>query len=121
MDPICAQCNTKLLYTNEIKAYPTSIFKCDKCNDVLMTYYGVWHCTIPECNYDLCNLCKEGLKPHCAKCKGVLQFTMEIKKYTSDCFNCDHCNRKFYIKSGVHHCFGCDEYDICLECRSKMM
>jgi len=122
MDQTCEKCNGKLLFTNEIKEYPSNLFKCDKCNDYLMTYYGTWHCVNLECNYDLCNLCKEGLKPHCSKCKGTLKFTMEIPEYSTDMFVCDHCNLTFKIQSGSHHCFNCNgNYDICIECRSKMV
>lgn len=122
MDPICEKCQEKLLYTNEIKESTTGLFKCDQCKDYLMIYYGVWHCVNRECDFDLCNLCKEGLRPHCVKCKGELKFTTAIPEYSQDLFACDHCNQTFKIETGSHHCFNCKaQYDVCIECRSKMV
>lgn len=122
MDLFCEKCQEKLLFTNEIKEYPSPLFRCDICEDYLKIYYGVWHCKNIDCNYDICNLCKEGLKPHCSKCNGTLKFTIELSTYATGLFLCDHCNQTFQIKTGSHHCFNCNgKYDICIECRSKMI
>lgn len=124
MEVNCVRCSVPLQYLNKIDNYPTENYNCDNCKHLLITYYGVWHCPTPQCNYDLCNLCKEGITLSCAKCKGPLTFTNRIPKYDTKgpLFSCDHCNRIFNIGSGVHHCFNCDaDFDICLECRSKMI
>lgn len=122
MEIVCGKCKEQLYFTNEIKEYPSPLYKCDLCGHYLKIYYGVWHCRNSGCDYDICNLCKDNLKPHCSKCNGFLNFATEIPKYSSDKFSCDHCNQLFLIKSGSHHCFNCDgDFDICIECRSKML
>lgn len=121
MEVLCEKCNNLLNYVNEIPEFSTNTYVCHRCTHVMLIYYGVWHCDNQECEFNLCNLCKEGLKTKCIKCKGDLEFT-KILIYINNKFRCDQCGLCFNVEEGVHHCFNCDlNFDVCIECRSKML
>ena len=119
-----------LLFSNED-------WKCQKCHIYKKKNESKYHCSLPECNFNICKKCVENnskypLSNFTHKQINLLKYKFSYHKHpliycrssrkdnNFNFWNCNKCHSKFTNKIWSFYCTYCD-FDLCLICAKKFV
>ena len=135
--PKSTQIGTKYHKHGVVLLYSNEIWKCQKCHIDKKNNEPKYHCSLPECNFNICKTCIENNSKY-----PLTDFTHKqifLKKYKFNYHNhpliycrssrhndnlniwrCNNCGLLFANRIWSFYCTYCD-FDLCLFCAKKLV
>lgn len=133
--PTQTQVGTKYHKHGVVLLYSNEDWTCEKCNIFKRNFEPKYHCSLPNCNFNICTKCIENNSKY-----PLTDFThkqISLKKYNFSChnhpllycrssrhsnnlnfWNCNACKLTFTNRIWSFYCTYCD-FDYCLICARK--